>query len=64
MKIDHKIILELSVEEAVVLRDFLCEFEGEKFGGSTHIWEPSRKRDEWIGWLLYHLSIDLEKFAF
>jgi len=60
MKIDHKIILELTVREATALRDFLCEFEDQPFGGTR--WENERKRSQWIGWLLYELSMDLEKF--
>lgn len=60
-KIEHKIILELTVKEATALRDFLCEFEGKEFGGSR--WDNERKRKDWIQWLLYDLSVDLEKFG-
>ena len=51
----------MTLEEAGALRDFICEFEGQEFGGSK--WDNDQKRREWIQWLLYDLSINLEKFG-
>lgn len=58
MKIDSKVIIELSIREAHMLQGFLCEFESEEYGGINL---PKHVKKEFIGNLLYDLVTELKK---
>lgn len=61
MKFDGKVLFELSLEEANILSDFICEFESDDFGGTERKDRPKGYRTEWIQEFHYGLVLELEK---